>query len=133
MQELMKRQNIASNTEWEKMVGYSRAVKIGNTIEISGTVAVDNNGEIVGIGSEYLQTKFILQKIQNTLIQAGSSLEYVVRTRIFCTNISQWVEIGKAHKEFFENICPATTMVEVSALINKDYLVEIEATAFYNE
>ena len=125
----MERQNLASNTEWEKMVGYSRAVKVGNTIEVSGTVAVDNSGEIIGIDSAYLQSKFILLKIQNTLSQLGGSLENVVRTRIYCTNISHWEEIGKAHKEFFENICPATTMVEVSSLINKEYLVEIEATA----
>ena len=125
----MKGQNIGSKTEWEQKVGYSRAVKIGNTIEVSGTVAVDNNGEIVGMDSEYLQSKFIFQKIENTLVQLGASLENVIRTRIYWPNISQWENIGKAHKEFFENICPATTMVEVSSLINKKYLVEIEATA----
>lgn len=125
----MTRQNISSGSEWEGKVGYSRAVKLGNVIEVSGTVATDNSGELIGEGSEYLQTKFILLRLENTLSQLGASLENVVRTRIFCTNIKNWEEIGKAHGEFFSAIKPATTMVEVSALINEKYLVEIEATA----
>ncbi|MCF8326166.1 MAG: RidA family protein, partial [Leadbetterella sp.] len=110
-------------------VGYSRAVKIGHTIEVSGTVSTDHSGEIVGEGDEYLQTKFILMKLENTLDQLGAKLENVVRTRIFCTNISNWEKIGKAHGEMFANIKPVTSMVEVSKLIDDKFLVEIEATA----
>jgi enamine deaminase RidA (YjgF/YER057c/UK114 family) len=125
----MKRINITTGSKWEDIVGYCRAVKVGNTIEFSGTVATDNSGELVGVGDEYLQTKFILLKLENTLKQLGASLEDVVRTRIFCTNIKNWEAIGKAHGEVFINIKPATAMVEVSNLIDPSYLVEIEATA----
>jgi enamine deaminase RidA (YjgF/YER057c/UK114 family) len=125
----MKRINITSGAKWEDIVGYSRAVKIGNTIEISGTVATDNSGETVGIGDEFVQTKFILLKLQNTLEQLGAKLEDVVRTRIFVTNINNWEKVGKAHGEIFGTIKPTTSMVEVSKLISPDYLVEIEATA----
>ena len=125
----MIRVNLSSGSKWEDVVGYSRAVKIGDTIEVSGTVSTDHSGEIVGEGDEYLQTKFILMKLENTLGQLGAKLENVVRTRIFCTNISNWEKIGKAHGEMFANIKPVTTMVEVSKLIDDKYLVEIEATA----
>jgi enamine deaminase RidA (YjgF/YER057c/UK114 family) len=125
----MKRVNISSGSKWENIVGYSRAVKIGDTIEVSGTVSTDHSGEIVGEGDEYLQTKFILMKLENTLGQLGAKLENVVRTRIFCTNINNWEKIGKAHGEMFAEIKPVTTMVEVSKLIDDKYLVEIEATA----
>ncbi|MCP9747377.1 RidA family protein [Lacihabitans sp. CS3-21] len=125
----MKRVNLSSGSKWEDIVGYSRAVKIGDTIEVSGTVSTDHSGEIVGEGDEYLQTKFILMKLENTLGQLGAKLENVVRTRIFCTNISNWEKIGKAHGEMFANIKPVTSMVEVSKLIDDKYLVEIEATA----
>ena len=125
----MKRVNLSSGAKWEDIVGYSRAVKIGNTIEVSGTVSTDHSGEIVGEGDEYLQTKFILMKLENTLGQLGAKLENVVRTRIYCTNISNWEKIGKAHGEMFANIKPVTSMVEVSKLIDDKYLVEIEATA----
>ena len=125
----MKRVNLSSGAKWEDIVGYSRAVKIGDTIEVSGTVSTDHSGEIVGEGDEYLQTKFILMKLENTLGQLGAKLENVVRTRIFCTNISNWEKIGKAHGEMFANIKPVTSMVEVSKLIDDKYLVEIEATA----
>ncbi len=125
----MKRVNLSSGSKWEDIVGYSRAVKIGDTIEVSGTVSTDHSGEIVGEGDEYLQTKFILMKLENTLGQLGAKLENVVRTRIFCTNISNWEKIGKAHGEMFASIKPVTTMVEVSKLIDDKYLVEIEATA----
>lgn len=125
----MKRVNLSSGSKWEDIVGYSRAVKIGDTIEVSGTVSTDHSGEIVGEGDEYLQTKFILMKLENTLGQLGAKLENVVRTRIFCTNISNWEKIGKAHREMFANIKPVTTMVEISKLIDDKYLVEIEATA----
>lgn len=124
----MKRVNLSSGSKWEDIVGYSRAVKIGDTIEVSGTVSTDHSGEIVGEGDEYLQTKFILMKLENTLGQLGAKLENVVRTRIYCTNINNWEKIGKAHGEMFAEIKPATTMVEVSKLIDEKYLVEIEAT-----
>ena len=125
----MKRVNLSSGSKWEDIVGYSRAVKIGDTIEVSGTVSTDHSGEIVGEGDEYLQTKFILMKLENTLGQLGAKLENVVRTRIFCTNISNWEKIGKAHGEMFASIKPVTSMIEVSKLIDDKYLVEIEATA----
>ena len=124
----MKRVNLSSGSKWENIVSYSRAVKIGDTIEVSGTVSTDHSGEIVGEGDEYLQTKFILMKLENTLGQLGAKLENVVRTRIYCTNIKNWEKIGKAHGEMFDEIKPATTMVEVSKLIDEKYLVEIEAT-----
>jgi enamine deaminase RidA (YjgF/YER057c/UK114 family) len=123
-----KRQNISSGAIWEDIVGYSRAVKLGNIIEVAGTVAVENN-ELVGKDKPYEQTLCILKKIQNALQMAGADLKDVVRTRIYVTDISQWEDIGRAHGEFFKDIKPATTMVEVKALISSDYLVEIEATA----
>jgi len=125
---MKKRINIPAGTIWEDIVGYSRAVKVGNIIEVSGTAAVDN-GKIVGKGDAYTQTKFILEKIKKTLESLGSGMKDVVRTRIYVTDISKWEEIGKAHGEFFQNIKPATTMVEVKSLIDPDMIVEIEATA----
>ncbi|HOX83278.1 MAG TPA: RidA family protein [Chryseolinea sp.] len=124
----MERKNFSSGAKWEDIVGYSRAVQLGNQLEVSGTVATDDNG-VVGKGDFYLQTKFIIAKIEKVLHQAGFTLNDVVRTRMFVTDISHWEEIGKAHGEFFKNIKPATSMVEVSALIDPDYLVEIEVTA----
>lgn len=124
----MQRKNFSSGAKWEGIVGYSRAVLIGNHLEISGTVATDESG-VVGKGDFYAQTKFILQKIENVLHQAGFTLGDVVRTRMFVTDISHWEEIGKAHGEFFRDIKPVTSMVEISALIDPDYLVEIEVTA----
>lgn len=129
---MSQRLNIASGTKWEEIVGYSRAVKIGNTIEISGTVSVDSQG-IVGKGNPYKQTKFILQKIEQILEKAGGSMSAVVRTRMFVTDIVHWEEIGKAHGEYFKDIRPVTTMVEVSSLIDRDLLVEIEATAIITD
>jgi enamine deaminase RidA (YjgF/YER057c/UK114 family) len=125
----MKRLNLSSSAKWENIVGYSRAVKVGNTIEVSGTVSIDHSGEIVGEGDEYLQTRFILMKLENTLAQLGAKLQHVVRTRIYCTNIKNWDKIGKAHGEVFGEIKPVTSMIEVSRLIDDKYLVEIEATA----
>lgn len=123
-----KRKNISSGAKWEDIIGYSRAVIMGNTVEVSGTVAVDDNGP-VGKGDAYLQAKFIIQKIERVLVQSGFSLDDVVRTRMYVTNISQWHEVGRAHGEFFGKIKPATSMIEVSGFIEPDYLVEIEVTA----
>ncbi|MFD2532561.1 RidA family protein [Gracilimonas halophila] len=125
----MKRQNITSGTEWEGRVGYSRTVKVGNQIFVSGTTAVDEQGKVVGKGDVYLQTKQCILNIEKALNKAGASLEDVVRTRTFITNIEEWKAFGKAHEEFFGAIKPAATLVEVSKLIDDDLLVEIEADA----
>ncbi|NBA88002.1 RidA family protein [Emticicia sp. CRIBPO] len=129
----MKRTNLSSGSKWEDIVGYSRAVKVGNIIEVSGTVSTDHSGELVGEGDVYLQTKFVLLKLQNTLVQMGAGLKDVVRTRIFTTDISQWESIGKAHGELFAEIKPVTSMIEIAKLIDDKYLVEIEATAIIAE
>ena len=129
----MKRTNYSSGAKWEDIVGYSRAVKIGNTIEVTGTVAVDENSNLVGGNSAYEQTKFIIQKIDGVLKKAGASLKDVVRTRMFVTDISRWEEYGKAHGEFFKNIKPCTSMIEIKGLIAPEYLIEIEATAVTSE
>ena len=125
----MQRTNYSSGAKWEDIVGYSRAVKVGNTIEVTGTVAVDDNSNLVGGNDAYEQTRFVLQKIETVLKKAGASLKDVVRTRMFVTDISRWKEYGRAHGEFFKDIKPCTTMVEVSKLISPEYLIEIEATA----
>ncbi len=125
----MQRTNYSSGAKWEDIVGYSRAVKVGNVIEVTGTVSVDENSNLVGGNDAYEQTKFIIQKIEKVLQRAGASLKDVVRTRMFVTDISRWEEYGRAHGEFFKNIRPCTTMVEVSKLISPEYLIEIEATA----
>lgn len=122
------RTNYSTGAKWEDIVGYSRAVRVGNTLEISGTVATEGSG-VIGKGDFYIQTRFILEKIEKVLLQAGFTLSDVVRTRMFVTDISQWEKVGKAHGEFFKEIKPVTSMVEISALIDPDYLVEIEATA----
>jgi enamine deaminase RidA (YjgF/YER057c/UK114 family) len=124
-----KRTNFDSGVPWENIVGYSRAVRIGDTIEVSGTVASDEQSTVVGEGDAYLQTKFILQKIEQVLLQAGAELRHVVRTRMFVTDISKWQDYGRAHGEVFGKIKPCTTMVEVKRLIAPEYLIEIEATA----
>ena len=129
----MQRTNYSSGAKWENLVGYSRAVKTGNIIEVTGTVAVDDNSNLVGGNDAYEQTKFIIQKIETVLQRAGASLKDVVRTRMFVTDISRWEEYGKAHGEFFKDIRPCTTMVEVSKLISPEYLIEIEATAIISE
>ena len=128
----MSHQLISSGSKWENIVGYSRAVRVGNIIEVSGTVAADGD-DIFGKGDLYAQTKFILQKIEKALQQAGAEMKDVVRTRMMVTDISQWEEAARAHGEFFKDIKPATAMVEVSALIDSDALIEIEATAIIED
>ena len=125
----MVRTNYSSGSKWEHVIGYSRAVKVGNVIEVSGTVASGDDGKVVGIDDAYAQTKFIYEKIKTTLERAGASMKDVVRVRMFVTDIFLWQEYGRAHSEFFRDIKPCNTMVEVNALIDPEYLIEIEATA----
>ena len=126
---MRNRMKVSTGTEWEDYVGYSRAIRIGSTIEVSGTIAVDENGSVVGRDDAYAQAVYILNKIGAALEEADGSLEDIVRTRIYVTDIRNWELVGKAHGSFFRDIKPASTMVQVSALIGPEYLVEIEATA----
>lgn len=126
---MAERTNYSSGAKWEDIVGYSRAVRVGNIIEVTGTVAVDENSLLVCKDDAYGQTRFIIEKIERVLQKAGSSLKDVVRTRMFVTDISRWEEYGKAHGEFFFIIKPCTSMIEVKGLIAPEYLIEIEATA----
>lgn len=127
----MKRKNISSGAVWEDKVGYSRAVKIGNLLEISGTTASDED-KVIGINDAYAQTVYIINKIKTVIEKEGGTLNDIIRTRLYVTDIDQWQEVGRAHHQFFSKIKPATTMIEVNRLIHQDMLIEIEVTAIIN-
>jgi len=126
---MTERQHVSSGTTWEDEVGYARAVRVGKVVYVSGTTATGPEGKLVGVGDPYLQTKQALENVTAALQEAGAELKHVVRTRIYVTNIDNWEAIGRAHREFFADVKPATTMVEVNRLIDPGMLVEVEAEA----
>ena len=126
---MASRINITSGAPWEDIVGYCRAVRVGNVIEVAGTTAVDDDGNVVGPDDPYTQTRFILSKIERALKACGATLQDVVRTRLFVTDISRWVEYGQAHGEVFRDVKPAASMIEVKGLIQPGLMIEVEVTA----
>jgi enamine deaminase RidA (YjgF/YER057c/UK114 family) len=129
----MTRRNVSSGSPWEASVGYSRAVRVGNLIEVAGTTAVDEKGVVVGPDDPYRQAQYALERIGRALSEAGAGFENVIRTRMFVTDISRWEDVGRAHGEVFRDIRPAATLVQVASLVRGDLLVEIEATALVPE
>lgn len=127
---MTQRQLVSTNTPWERIVGYSRAIRVGNHIHVSGTTASDEAGNVVGVGDPYAQAAYSLQKIERALQEAGATMRDVVRTRMYVVNMDHWEAVCKAHAEYFMEVRPAATLVEVSRLINADHLVEIEVDAY---
>jgi enamine deaminase RidA (YjgF/YER057c/UK114 family) len=126
---MKERQRVSTGTKWEPLIGYSRAVRVGDRIYVTGTTATDERGEIVGVGDAYAQAAQAIKNIERALARLGAGLEHVVRTRMFVTDISRWEEYGRAHGEFFRDVMPATSMIEISRLIDERMLIEIEADA----
>ncbi len=130
---MKERKHVSTGTPWEKVHGYSRALRVGNLVYVSGTTASDEQGNVIGVGNVYTQTSYALQKVERALHEAGARLEDVVRTRLFVTDISQWEEVSRAHAEYFGAIRPVSTMVQVSQLVDPKHMVEIEVDAVIDD